>query len=333
MAAGIIKKEDIQVQSRAVDFVTMFGNDISGTMTMLGVTYKHKMAPGSLLRMYSAEMTLEEAPAEGEVTPRSKATVKETFTDPLKVERYAKEVTIDAVQSKGYDAAVVKTDEEFRNQLLGEIHSRLYKGLEKGTLTVNADSFKKALARALFAVKNQFKKLNRSATMFCAFVNMLDFGEYLGDAELTTQQSYGMTYIENFLGYDKIFLCDETEVPAGKMYVTPSNNLQLEYMDVSNSDFAKMGLSYTIDSDTGLVGYANVGDYDKGTGVSYAIMGMAIWPELANGIAVVTFTGGYQTMSAPAGAGTQIPVNTQSDDDDDDGAASTAKTTTSKSSK
>lgn len=290
--AGIIKTADIQVEARAIDFVSQFGRDISGLQDLLGITYKHKMAPGSVLKMYTAEMTLEAPPAEGVATPRSKATVKETFTAPLDVERYAKEVTIDSVQSKGYNAAVVKTDEEFRRQLLDVIYERMYAGLEQGTLKVSADNFKKALARALFAVKNEFKKLHKSAGAFCAFVNMIDVGEYLGEAELTTQQSFGMTYVKDFMGYDKMFLCSDDEVESGTIYVTPSSNLQLEYMDVSNSDFTKMGLRYTVDSDTGIVGYAIQGDYDKGTGVSYAIMGMAIWPELSNGIAVATFGSG-----------------------------------------
>ena len=49
-----------------------------------------------------------------------------------------------------------------------------------------------------------------------------------------------------------------------------------------------MGLQYTVDGETNLVGFAVQGDYDRATSVSYALMGFTLMAEYIDAIAVVT---------------------------------------------
>lgn len=48
-----------------------------------------------------------------------------------------------------------------------------------------------------------------------------------------------------------------------------------------------MGLQYTVDGETNLVGFAVQGDYDRATSVSYALMGFTLMAEYIDAIAVV----------------------------------------------
>ena len=49
-----------------------------------------------------------------------------------------------------------------------------------------------------------------------------------------------------------------------------------------------MGLVYTTDGVTNLIGFHAKGDYDRATGVMYALMGFVLWAEYIDAIAVVT---------------------------------------------
>ena len=291
-AAGITMTADIQTKARELDYVSQFRHNAEGLMNILSVTNKIKKAPGTKMVLYTANVNLNESPGEGEEVQFSKATLTESYTEALTIERYAKSVTIQAIDEKGYDNAVNKTDEEFRNKLLGKITDKLYKGLDKGTLSVSGETLQKALAKGLGAVRNKFKMLDRTAGDIIAFVNINDFYEYLGDQPITTQTMFGMTYVEKYLGYSKIILCSDDEVASGKLYVTAANNLVLNYMDVANSEFTRAGFNYTVDSETGIIGFCVDVDNKTATSETYAILGAAIWPEIADGIAKVTITPG-----------------------------------------
>ena len=72
------------------------------------------------------------------------------------------------------------------------------------------------------------------------------------------------------------------------MIATPINNIVSYFVNPQNSGFAKLGLHYTTDGVTNLIGFAVAGDYDRATGVSYALMGFTLFAEYIDAIAVVT---------------------------------------------
>ena len=53
-----------------------------------------------------------------------------------------------------------------------------------------------------------------------------------------------------------------------------------------------MGLSYTVQGETNLIGVHVEGDYKRATGDMYALMGMKLWAEYLDGIAVYTVSAG-----------------------------------------
>lgn len=44
--------------------------------------------------------------------------------------------------------------------------------------------------------------MHRTATSVAVFANTLDVYKYLGGAQITVQNVFGMDYVENFLGAD-----------------------------------------------------------------------------------------------------------------------------------
>ena len=78
-------------------------------------------------------------------------------------------------------------------------------------------------------------------------------------------------------------------VARNTVIATPVENMDLYYIDPSDSDFAKLGLNYTTQGETNLIGFHAQGNYGTAVGESYAIMGMALWAEYIDGIAKITF--------------------------------------------
>jgi hypothetical protein len=79
-----------------------------------------------------------------------------------------------------------------------------------------------------------------------------------------------------------------SEIPAGKVIATPVENIVLYHVNPGNADFAALGLNYTVDGETNLIGFHANGDYSHAVGESFALMGMTLWAEYLDAIAVIT---------------------------------------------
>lgn len=284
---NLTTKADLQVTAREVDFVTRFNKNWDSLREIMGIMRPIAKQPGTKLVSYEAKLTLQDGVvAEGEEIPYSKATiVPKTYAD-LTLEKYAKAVSIEAVNQYGAQVAIQRTDDAFLNELQGKVMTRFYDKLLTGTLTVTAKAFQEAIAKAIGAVTDKFKKLHRDSTSIVVFINTLDYYDYLGTANLTVQTSSGITYIKDFMGASAVIL--SSDIPQGKVIATPSENLVLYYVDPANNDFAQLGLNYTVAGDTNLIGFHANGDYTHAVGESFALMGMTLWFEYDDGVAVVT---------------------------------------------
>ena len=185
------------------------------------------------------------------------------------------------------------TDEDMLNDLTADVAGRFYKYLNTGTLKGTSKTFQEAMAMARGRVLNKFKTMHRTATDVVAFVNVLDVYEYLGTSAVINEQSeFGFNYIKNFMGYKTVFLLAETEIARGKVIATPADNIVLYYVNPTNSDWARAGFRLTTDSNTGIVGVNTRPDYGTFVTVITAVMGMTLFAEYIDGIAVETITPG-----------------------------------------
>ena len=118
------------------------------------------------------------------------------------------------------------------------------------------------------------------------------------------------------MGFNTVFLLSDSEIPRGKVIATPVDNIVLYYVDPSDSDFARAGLSYTVSGETNLIGFHTQGNYSTAVSEAFAIMGMVLFAEYLDAISVITFgasqTLGDLTVQSTAGSSsgtTKITVN------------------------
>lgn len=282
----------ITTSAREVDFVTRFADNWDALRTIMGIMRPIRKAPGTKLVSYKAAVdgTLVGGTSvgEGEEIPFTKMKVTPVSYDDIEVAKYAKSVSVEAVAKYGADIAVEKTDDAFIVALQNKVLTDYYTFLGTGTLKLTETTWQRALAMAKAKVLDKFAGMDKDVTEVVGFANIIDAYSYLGDKDITVQSAFGLNYVENFLGYRTLFLLPDKYIASNKVITTPVENIDLYYVDPGDSDFGKLGLNYTVEGETNLIGVHVEGDYSRATGDMYAIMGMKLWAEYLDGIAVAT---------------------------------------------
>jgi len=284
---------DIKLQAREIDFITRFNETWEALRDIMGIMRPIRKQLGTKLVSNKATIDLQDGNVpEGDEVPLSKATVVPVAYDDLELEKFRKAVTAEAVAKHGAAIAVQKTDDALLRELQNNVLDRFYTFLQTGTLASTESDFQMAVSMAIGLVTDKFKKLRKDSTGIVTFVNTLDVYRYLGSAAITVQNRQGVQYMKDFLGADSMIL--SSEIPQGKVLATPSDNIDLYYIDPSDGDFQQMGLNYTVVGETPLIGVHMEGNYGRVMGETHAIMGMKLWAEYLDGIANVSFgdTGG-----------------------------------------
>lgn len=309
----------IQVRAREIDFVTSFGQNMQALLDVMRITRMIRKENGSVLRVREASGVLQSGDvAEGDIVPLSQYEVTEKDFDTIKIQKYKKGVSIEAIAEKGYEAAVAMTDEEFTADLQNVVMTKFYDMLKMGSLTSHETSWQMAFAMAIGRVKNKFETMGRTATGIAVWVNTLDVYKYLGAAQITMQTAFGVNYVRNFMGADIMFI--SSQIPENTVIATPLNNIVAYYVDPSDSEFARAGLVYTTDPATGFIGFHVQGNYDRVISELNAIMGVRLFAEYLDAIAYIsvgsssTQTLGTLTVTSEEGSetgATKITVNPQ----------------------
>lgn len=276
----------ITTSVKEIDFVTRFNRNWDSLREILGIMNPVRKAPGTKLVASKASIVLQDgAVAEGDEVPLSQAKVEPVAFEDIALQKYRKAVTAEAVAKYGASVAVQKTDDAFLVELQNKVLDEFYEFAQTGTLTGSATNFQMAVAMAATMVKDKFKKLRLDYTNIVAFVNTVDVGKYLGTAPITVQNRNGVEYIKDFLGVQTVIIT--SEIPEGTVLATPADNIVLYYIDPADGDFRELGLEYyTGDGETNLIGIHKEGNYGRVMGETHALMGMKLFAEYIDAIAV-----------------------------------------------
>lgn len=293
--AGMTEDAQIKVRAREIDFVTSFGKNMQALLDILGIVRMIKKENGTVLKTKIVKGKLKSGEVgEGEEIPMSQYTVEEKPFDTIKIEKYRKGVSLEAIAEKGYEAAVQSTDDEFKSDLQTVVTDKFYAQLKAGSLVGHESTWQMAVAMAIGKVKDKFKKMKRTATGVAVWVNTLDVYKYVGAADITLQTAFGFEYMKNFLGADVVFIT--SEIPENTVVATPLNNIVAYYVDPGDSEFVRAGLSFTTDSATGFIGFHTEGTYNRMISDNYAIMGLRLFCEYLDAIAYIA-VGGSDTQT------------------------------------
>lgn len=237
-----------------IDFVNQFTKNINGLLQLLNVTRKLSLNPGDTIQTYKDTVVKASGTAgEAEEIPLTKVTHKVAKTYKLTLNKRRRRTSAEAIMHAGTLAAINNADTTL---LDGDVYPSIKKlvfdelGNVGNSKAKGGNNLQTAIAQALATLKS--KTENYTSGQNVLFVNTFDIADYLSAAQISTQNAYGFDYLTNFLGASVVIV--SADVPQGKVYATPVNNLVYAYAPVNGGFSAALNL-YT--DPAGLVGVAH----------------------------------------------------------------------------
>lgn len=270
---------------RVADFNLQFTGNLRKLTEALGITRKIAVQEGASLKMLKVTGTLESGNvAEGELIPLSHYETEEVAVGEVKLNKWRKGTTAEAILKGGYDQAVGATTDKMVKDIQKTIRGDLFTFMGKGTGTASGANLQAALANGWGKLAVLFED---DAVETVYFLNPMDVSDYLGTAQVEMQTLFGMNYIKNFLGLGDVFL--NSNVPEGKYYATAKENIVLYYVNVGAGDI-KTAFGLTTD-ETGYIGINEYPDKDTARVIDLVLSGVTFFPERQDGIVVGTIAG------------------------------------------
>ncbi len=286
---NLIKKDDL-ARAREVDFVYRFVDGIKKLIEALGVTRKIPKVAGTTLKAYKATGVLQDGSVpEGDLIPLSHyKTVPVSFAE-IELKKWRKATSAEAIVEKGYNQAVIMTNEQMIKDVQKGIKKSFFDFLKTGTGVAAGANFQSTLAAIWGQLQVLFEDTDFEAVYF---MNPLDAADYLGAAPISMQTAFGMTYIENFLGLGTVIF--NSAVPKGKIYGTAKENLVLYYIPVNGADLNE-AFSFTSDN-LGYIGIHEEPVYNNMTAENVVASGLVLFAERLDGVVIGTI-GDIETPS------------------------------------
>lgn len=283
--ANLIKTTTLtQAQIRETEFAFQFSDDLRKLIEALGVTRKIAKQAGYILKGYKAKGVLGTTNVgEGETIPLSAYEIEEVSFGEMTLQKRRKAASAEAIIKYGYNQAVTMTNKEMLKDAAKTIRTAFFGKLANGTGVATGTNFQKVLADAWGQVQVLFEDTDATPVYF---VNPLDVSAYLGNAQITTQTAFGMSYIEDFMGLGTVFM--NSSVPQGTVYATARDNIVLYYIPVNGAD---LGEAFTFTTDeTGYIGIHEQADYDNMTASDTVVWGVTFLAEKIDGVVVGTIS-------------------------------------------
>ena len=246
--ANTITKNDLVGQS--IDFTEQFNDGLQTLLRVLGVTRMTPMTQGSQIKICKSEVTKANGNVgEGETIPLSKVTRRLDHALTLEFNKYRKVTTAEAIQSSGFQAAVTDTDSKLLKEIHGDVKKEIFDFVGTGNTKANGADFQKALGAGLGQLAVKWEDNDVQSV---AFVNPIDFYNYVGAADITMQTAFGLQYIQNFMGVNTVILSGN--VKQGTIDLTASQNINYAYAAINGALSSAFDLTT---DETGLIGVAH----------------------------------------------------------------------------
>ena len=212
---------------------------------------------------------------EGDEVSLSKFNASLEAVGEIKLKPYRKMTSIKAVDKAGVVNSVMATDRKMLSLVRADIVKDFFALLETGTGEATAKGLQLAAATVDAKLGDTMEKNGDASARIIHFISREDAAAYLGAAPITTQNVFGMTYLQNFLGMTDVFLT--SQVQKGKMYATPVENIHIFGADFGA--YAAAGLPYETSSN-GLIGVSHTPAYDHVSVETNVLTGMLLFPEV-----------------------------------------------------
>lgn len=268
----------------SIDFAQRFGQRFKSLYELLGIQRRIPMQSGSVIKTYTSSVTLDgTAVPPGAVIPLSQVKLEDGPTQELTWDKKRKAVPMEDIQTYGFETAITRTDTKFINEIQKGIRTKLLNQLATGTGEATGVGLQQTMAQTWAAVTTAFEEDDVEVV---SFINPFDVADYLGNAAITTQSSFGMTYIQDFLNNRVVFM--HGDIPQGTIYTTAADNLVIAYATMNSGEIGR-AFDFTTE-ETGLIGVTHDINKQRLTAETVTAYGIVLFAERLDGVVVGTIT-------------------------------------------
>lgn len=266
---------------QSIDFAERFGESLVKVKEAIGVTRTMPLASGMTIKTYKSSVDLVEGSniGEGEIIPLSRVKTEPDKVIELTFDKYRKAVSAEAIQRHGYNQAVAETDDKLLKEIQKGVRKDFFEFLAEGTGSASAKNLQGALAQAWGQVQSLFED---DSVQTVAFVNPLDIADYIGNANVTTQTVFGLTFIS---GFTNVTVISNTSVPKGTVYATAPENIVLAYVQIGGGELGN-AFDFTTE-ELGLIGVTHGKEINNLTVETVALSGVKLFAERLDGVVKV----------------------------------------------
>lgn len=272
------------LEAKSIDYTYRFGQNFSKFLEVLNITRQIPVQEGFTIKMYGAPVvTLADGNvAEGDLIPLSTVVPQPLATKEILLKKYRKVTSMEAIGKYGRDEAINKTDDSLVREVQKAIRTDLFNAVKAtgGTtqLNLNAGTLQGALASAWGALEVLFED---DAPQAIAFVNPMDVAKEIANKNITLETQFGLRYYTDATG--TVVMLNNT-IPAGTIYATVADNLQVAYVPSTSEAFREFGLT---SDEFGYVGMAHSPALETLTTQTVLASGVLIFPERLDGMVKV----------------------------------------------
>lgn len=268
----------------SIDFAEQFGQRFRTLSELLGVQRTLPMASGTVLKTYTSSVTLDgTVVAPGDIIPLSKVVLEDGPSQELAWDKKRKAVPMEDIQKYGFQKAITLTDTKLLNEIQKGVRTKLLAQLASGTGTATGVGLQATMAQNWATVTAKF---DEDDVQVITFMNPFDAADYLGQANVTVQNAFGMTYLEGFLNNKVVFM--SAEIPQGTVYSTADQNLIAAYALMNGGEIGQ-AFDFVTD-ETGLIGITHDIDKKRLTAETITAYGVVLFAERLDGVVVGTIT-------------------------------------------
>lgn len=262
----------------SIDHEARLVDGIKKLQEILGVTEMTPLAEGTVVKQY--KLVKKNSPAqvdEGDEINLTKISREAVDDRVLTLNKYRRLTTAEAIQRSGYDTSINKTDDKLIAEIRKDIKTNFFASMiTQDAGTANGTNLQKACANLWAKLQTRFEDIDVTPVFF---INPQDVADYLGDASISTQDSFGFSYIESFLGMGTAIVTGK--VDAKKPVATVSENLNGVYVP-ANGELAS-AFNLTMD-ESGLIGMSHNIVSDRASIDTLAMSGVLFYPEEVDGV-------------------------------------------------
>lgn len=274
---------------KSIDHTVRFGLTLKDFQTALGVSRLMPVAEGVTIKFYGKpDVTLADGNVpEGDLIPLSYVTPTVASTKEIKIKKWRKGTSGEAIQRYGKDKAVDLTDDAMLKEIQKNIRTDLFTLIQSGSAQTSlnpANGLQAALATVWGSLQTIFED---DTVRPIVFIHPMDVAQAIADKQLTLETAFGLNYYTDVTG---TIVFTSTQVTKGTVYATAAENLVIAYITANSSDLAQ---TFSLTSDeTGFIGMTHYVDHSSLTQMTLAVSGVLMYPERLDGVVKVALKDG-----------------------------------------